>query len=81
MYFFTVHGKMKMKKPKQRALDKGDQVYTIILFPFFYSLINYSTPVMFSHEHSDKKLLEEYDKDSNCVHRWLPIEFMNEKLN
>ena len=27
-------------------------------------------------QHSDKKLLEEYDKDSERVHRWLPIEFI-----
>ena len=32
-------------------------------------------------QHSDKKPLEEYDKDSERVHRWLPIEFINEKLN
>ena len=30
-------------------------------------------------QHSDKKSLEGYDKDSECVHRLLPIEFINEK--
>ena len=31
-------------------------------------------------QHSDKKPLEGYDKDSERVHRWLPIEFINEKV-
>ena len=30
-------------------------------------------------QHGDKKLLEEYDKDSERVHRRIPIEFINEK--
>ena len=30
-------------------------------------------------QHSDKKPLVGYDKDSERVHRWLPIEFINEK--
>ena len=30
-------------------------------------------------KHCDKKPLEGYDKDSEHVHRWLPIEFINEK--
>ena len=29
----------------------------------------------------DKNPLEGYDKDSERVHCWLPIEFINEKLN
>ena len=29
--------------------------------------------------HSDKKPLEGYGKGSEHVHRWLPIEFINEK--
>ena len=28
--------------------------------------------------HSDKKPLERHDKDSERVHRWLPIEFISE---
>ena len=28
-------------------------------------------------QHGDKKPLEVYAKDSYCVHRWLPIEFIN----
>ena len=30
-------------------------------------------------QHGDKKLLEGYDKDYERVHRWPPIEFINEK--
>ena len=30
-------------------------------------------------QHSDKKLLEGYEKDSESMHRWLLIEFINEK--
>ena len=30
-------------------------------------------------QHSDKKPLEGYDKEH--VHRWLPIEFINKKVN
>ena len=30
-------------------------------------------------QHSDKKPLEGYDKDSESVHRWIPIEFIYEK--
>ena len=30
-------------------------------------------------QHRDKKPLERYDKDSECVHSWLPIEFITEK--
>ena len=29
--------------------------------------------------HRDTKPLKGYDKDSERVHRWLPIEFINEK--
>ena len=32
-------------------------------------------------QRSDKKPLEGYDKDSERVHRWLLIEFINEKWN
>ena len=30
-------------------------------------------------QYRDTKPLEGYDKDSECVHRWLLIEFINEK--
>ena len=30
-------------------------------------------------QHSDKKTLKGYGKDSESVHRWLMIEFINEK--
>ena len=29
-------------------------------------------------EHSNKKPLEGYGKDSDCLHRWFPIEFITE---
>ena len=31
-------------------------------------------------QHSDKKPLEGYDGDSERLHRWLPREFISEKL-
>ena len=31
-------------------------------------------------QHSDKKPLEGHHKDSKLLHRWFPIEFINEKI-